>query len=61
MTQRRKLTPAELSLVARIAEAQPRTALPGRSLRVTVRDETDDEGRIAWTTSVRLDDLLPRS
>lgn len=61
MTQRPKLTPAELSLVARTAEAQPRTALPGPSLRVMVRDETDGEGRIAWTTSVRIEDLLPRT
>ncbi|TNC70894.1 hypothetical protein [Rubellimicrobium roseum] len=61
MTQRRKLTPAERSLVTRIAEAQPRPVLPGRTVRIDVQDETDEDGRIGWTTSVRLEDILPRA
>lgn len=55
----RPLTSAEKALIERIAVASSQGVLTSARPRIVVADEADEQGRVQWTTSVALDEVLP--
>ena len=58
---KRQLTPAERALIERIATMTSLGAFSATRLRMVVGDEVDEHGRVQWTTTVALSDLLPNA
>lgn len=57
----RRLTSAEKALIGKMAMASSQGVLTPSRPRVAVADEVDEQGRVQWTTSVALDEVLPTS
>jgi hypothetical protein len=56
---KRPLTPEERALIEKIVKASSHGGLIAVRPRVVIGDGVDEQGRVQWTTTVALSEVLP--